>query len=102
MVKHTQTIHRLLPTTCLSMFDHFMGLVLKGLNNLCKRNEITEAEKKQMRPMSAQLGDAHVLLKIHTVFANIPKFRPIIDTTSTPYYKIGQYLPSLLQPITIK
>ena len=31
MVKHTQTIRRLLPTTCLSMFDHFVGLALKGL-----------------------------------------------------------------------
>ena len=31
MVKHTQTIHRLLPTNCLSLFDHLMGLVPKGL-----------------------------------------------------------------------
>ena len=31
MVKHTQTIRRLLPTKCLSVFDHFMGLVFKGL-----------------------------------------------------------------------
>ena len=26
MVKHTQAIHRLLPTNCLSVFDHFVGL----------------------------------------------------------------------------
>ena len=32
MVKHTQTIHQLLPTNCLSVFDHFVGLALKGLN----------------------------------------------------------------------
>ena len=32
MVKHTQTICRLLPTICLSVFDQFVGLVLKGLN----------------------------------------------------------------------
>ena len=31
MVKHTQTILRLLPTNCLSVFDHFVGLALKGL-----------------------------------------------------------------------
>ena len=31
MVKHTQTIGRLLPTICLSVFDHFMGLALKGV-----------------------------------------------------------------------
>ena len=31
MVKHTQTSRRLLPTNCLSVFDHFVGLALKGL-----------------------------------------------------------------------
>ena len=31
MVKHTQTICRLLPTNCLSLFGHFMGLALKWL-----------------------------------------------------------------------
>ena len=31
MVKHTQTICRLLPTNCLSVFDHFVGLALIGL-----------------------------------------------------------------------
>ena len=30
MVKHIQTICRLLSTNCLSMFDHFVGLVLEG------------------------------------------------------------------------
>ena len=34
MVKHTQTIRRLLSTICLSMFDHFLGLVFEGLE-LC-------------------------------------------------------------------
>ena len=32
MVKDTQTIRRLLPTNCLSMFKHFVGLALKELN----------------------------------------------------------------------
>ena len=31
MVKHTQTICQLLLTNCLSVFDHFKGLALKGL-----------------------------------------------------------------------
>ena len=31
MLKHTQIIRRLLPTNCLSLFDHFVGLALKGL-----------------------------------------------------------------------
>ena len=33
MVKHTQTIRRQKPRNCLSMFDHFVKLVLKGLTN---------------------------------------------------------------------
>ena len=31
MVKHTQTIHQQQPTNCLGVFDHFVGLTLKGL-----------------------------------------------------------------------
>ena len=31
MIKHIQTIRRLLPMNCLSVLDHFVGLVLKGL-----------------------------------------------------------------------
>ena len=31
MVKHIQTIRRQKPTNCLSVFDHFVGLALKGL-----------------------------------------------------------------------
>ena len=31
MVKHTQTIRRLLPTNCLSVSDHLVQLALKGL-----------------------------------------------------------------------
>ena len=34
MVKRTQTIRRLLPKNCLSMFDHFVGLALKGLKKV--------------------------------------------------------------------
>ena len=33
MVKYTQTIHLLLKTNCLSVFDHFVGLAFKGLKN---------------------------------------------------------------------
>ena len=33
MVKYTQTIHLLLTTNCLSVFDNFVGLALKGLKN---------------------------------------------------------------------
>ena len=33
MVKHIQTIHQLLPTNCLSVLVHFVGLTLNGLRN---------------------------------------------------------------------
>ena len=36
MVKHSQTIRRELPTICLSVFDHFVGLALKGLTSYWK------------------------------------------------------------------
>ena len=36
MVKHTQTIRRLLPKNCLSVFDHFVGLALKRLKKSLK------------------------------------------------------------------
>ena len=34
MVKHTQTILRQQPTNCLSVFDHFVGLGIKGLSRM--------------------------------------------------------------------
>ena len=34
MVKHTQAICRHKPTNYLSVFDHFVGLALKGLNQI--------------------------------------------------------------------
>ena len=37
MVKHTQTIRRLLPTNCLSVFDHLVELAVKGLRTIYKK-----------------------------------------------------------------
>ena len=34
MVKHTQKSHRQQPTNCLSVFDHFVGMELKGLTSI--------------------------------------------------------------------
>ena len=34
MVKHTQTIRRQQPMNCLSVFEHFVGLALKGLRSV--------------------------------------------------------------------
>ena len=65
-----------------------------------KRNEISDEEKKQLRAMAAQLECAHGLPEMLKAYANLPSFRPIIDTTSTPYCCIGKFLSSLLQPLT--
>ena len=48
MVKHTQTIPRLFPRNCLSVFDHFVELALKGLNLFNNEREIyfTLCDKK--------------------------------------------------------
>ena len=36
IAKHTQKIHWLLPTNCLSVLNHFVELALKGLKNRLK------------------------------------------------------------------
>ena len=47
MVKHTQAMRLQQPTNCLSVFDHFVGLVLKGLKiplflkYLCHLRDVT-------------------------------------------------------------
>ena len=47
MVKHTQTIRRLLPTNCLSVFDHFVGLALKELRDKPSMQDINFKEGLQ-------------------------------------------------------
>ena len=48
MVKHTQTIRQQQPTNCLSVFDYFVGLALKGLiletNLTTLGNQLLETE----------------------------------------------------------
>ena len=40
MVKHTQKIRRQKPTNCLSVFEHFVELALKGLRFSCAANRL--------------------------------------------------------------
>ena len=55
------------------------------LRTLLKRNEITKAQFDMMRLKNAKPARAHRPPKIHKEFSNIPKFRPIIDTTGTTH-----------------
>ena len=54
MVKHTQTICWQKPTNCLSVFDHFVGLMLKGLKD-------SYLEKKILYRIEDNLVVAHLL-----------------------------------------
>ena len=45
MVKHTQTIRGLLPTNCLSLFDHFVGFPLKRLTTPVSGSLIRDTHK---------------------------------------------------------
>ena len=51
MVKHTETIRRMLPTNCLSVFHHFVGLALKGL----RLDQVSRANEKVLKVLSAVL-----------------------------------------------
>ena len=44
MVKHTQTIRRMLATNCLSVFKHFVGLALKSLITTNTKNVTLPSE----------------------------------------------------------
>ena len=70
------------------------------LRSLFKRDEVTEEQYKKLRPQNARVARAHALPNIHKKFTVLPKFRPIVDTTSTCYYNVGSYLTDLLNPLT--
>ena len=70
------------------------------LKALCKKSEITESEKKAIRPKFAEIAQARSLPKTHKPFEHLPKFRPNIDNTNTPYYGISKFLSNLLNPLT--
>ena len=51
--------------------------------------------------MSANFGRAHGLPKIHKSFSVLATSRAIIDTTKTPYYNVGKFFSTLLNPLTL-
>ena len=81
-----------------------MKLLQSYLRTLLQGNEITKAEIMRshlMRPKNAKPARTHGLAKFHKEFLNIPKFRPIIDTTGTSYCLVDKYLAGLLHQLTI-
>ena len=77
-----------------------LSSVQRYLKALLKRNEIDEATYQYLRPQVAKPARAHGLPKIHKSFNKIPKFRPIIDTTGTTHYGIGNTSVNYLYPLT--
>ena len=56
MVCHTQTIRWLSPTTCLSVFNHFVGLAFKELScNYSKTKKLILAQISQLICGASQL-----------------------------------------------
>ena len=71
------------------------------LRNLCNKGKF-KVEFDQMRPTNVKLVRVHGLPKIYKNVINIPKFRPIIDTTGSIHYLVGKCLAQLLYLLTNK
>ena len=61
--KHTQTTCHLRPANCLSVFDHFVGLALKGLKITLVNKENLMAELGSLT-LVCNLYRDHVLIKV--------------------------------------
>ena len=54
-----------------------------------------------MRSKFAQIGRPHGLPKTYKKFEDLPPFRPIVDTSNTPYYGIAKFLANLSNSLTL-
>ena len=63
MVKHIQTVLWLLPTNCLSVFNHFMGLALKGLK-ICFSTILPLLQLKNFLDTAAIASPLQIIKKI--------------------------------------
>ena len=77
-----------------------LSTLQKYLRTLYNRGELTEEQFKNVRLQNARFARAHALPKIHKTYMNLPKFRPLVDTTSSCFYNVGAYLTELLNPFT--
>ena len=62
MVKHAKTSRRQQPTNCLSVFDHFVGLALKGLSFI-----LTTASHGNMTPWIKGVIYCHRIINLHII-----------------------------------
>ena len=71
MVKLTQTIRRQQPTNCLSLFDHFVGLALKGLyssSNVLVRSQQCNTLKQYPELYAIGFGTDYYILELLNEF----------------------------------
>ena len=68
MVKHTETIRRQKPTNCLSVFEHFVGLALKGLTKLRERRALEEWQNNTNKQMFIFLPNSEKKFKLHQLY----------------------------------
>ena len=70
MVRHTQTIRQLLSTNCLSVFDHFVGLVLKRVKQQYYFMILQICDKKNLYkilvPVIHQIWNLNSMLSAYT------------------------------------
>ena len=60
MVKHSQTIRRVLPMNCLSAFGHVLELAFKGLSSQALKNEL-------FKSLILQLDSLYFLVLMHFI-----------------------------------
>ena len=70
------------------------------LRKLKGQKEILKEIYQRIRPQNGRLARARGLLKIHKEFVNLPKFRPIVDTTRTVQYHVEKNLMELFNSLT--
>ena len=90
MAKHTQIICRLLLANCLSLFDHFVGLALKGLIDISLKQAVFTGKTISEILLCSKLGGLkHV--SFHNSFkTNVHFLHPLkTSETSCFYYHKG-------------
>ena len=70
------------------------------IQTIYKGSEVNETEIREMRPKAVQVGRAQSSPRIHKRYTDLPRFRPIIDTTNTPHYNVRKFSTRLLNPLT--
>ena len=74
LVKHTQTIRRLLSTNCLSVFDQFVGLVLKGLRLVLKWDTLSCNLLYYNKILMSKCNLFYYGQRTHNVYLYIPHY----------------------------